>query len=84
MKHSWLYLYVLDSESGLQCLIAFYVQAHNEVMPHSAFNEQTPNEVYFETGSAIVAELAVGTARAREARMARNRGTRCGVCARAG
>ncbi len=84
LKHSWLYLHGLESESGLGHLIAFYVQAHNEVMPHSAFNGQTPDEVYFGTGSAIAAELAVGRARAREARMARNRGAQCGGCARAG
>ncbi len=84
LKHSWLYLHGLESESGLGHLIAFYVQAHNEVMPHSAFNGQTPDEVYFGTGSAIAAELAVGRVRARELRMARNRGAQCGVCARAG
>jgi len=80
LKNSWLYLHGLESESGLRRLIAFYVQAHNEVMPHSAFNGQTPDEVYFGTGSAIAAELAAGSARARDARMARNRGARCGVC----
>ena len=42
-------------------------QAHNEVMPHSAFNGQTPDEIYFGTGRAI----AAGSARAREARMDR-------------
>ncbi|MBW1883255.1 MAG: transposase [Deltaproteobacteria bacterium] len=80
MKHSWLYLHALERESQLRRLIAFYVKAHNEVMPHSAFNGQTPDEVYFGTGSAIAAELAAGSARARDARMARNRGARCGVC----
>jgi transposase InsO family protein len=84
LKHSWLYLHGLESESGLRRLIAFYVQAHNEVMPHSAFNGQTPDEVYFGTGSAVVAKLASGRALARDARMTRNRRARCGVCARAG
>ena len=80
MKHSWLYLHGLESESGLRRLIAFYVQAHNEVMPHSAFDGQTPDEVFFGTGSTIAAELAAGSAWARAARMARNRGAQCGVC----
>ena len=84
LKNSWLYLHGLESESVLRRLVAFYVQAHNEVMPHSAFGGQTPNEVYFGTGSAVAAKLASGRARARDARMARNRRTRCGVCARAG
>jgi transposase InsO family protein len=43
LKNSWLYLNGLESESGLRRLIAFYVQAHNEVMPHSAFKGQTPD-----------------------------------------
>ncbi len=46
LKNSLLYLHGLESESGLRRLIAFYVQVHNEVMPHSAFNGQTPDEVY--------------------------------------
>jgi hypothetical protein len=80
LKHSWLYLHGLESESELRRLIAFYVQAHNEVMPHSAFNGQTPDEVYFGTGRAIAAELAAGRVRARDARMVRNRADRCSVC----
>ncbi len=80
LKHSWLYLHGLESESGLRRLIAFYVQAHNEVMPHSAFHGQTPDEVYFGKGNTVVADLAIGRVRAREARMDRNRQTRCGVC----
>ena len=80
MKHSWLYLHALEGESQLHRLIAFYVEAHNEVMPDSAFSGQAPNEMYFGTGSAIAAELAAGSARARDARMARNRGACCGVC----
>jgi len=85
LKNSWLYLHGLESESRLRRLIAFYVQAHNEVMPHSAFNGQTPDEVYFGTGDTVVPELAIGRARAREARMDQNRQARCGACvARAG
>jgi transposase InsO family protein len=85
LKNSWLYLHGLESESRLRRLIAFYVQAHNAVMPHSAFNGQTPDEVYFGTGDTVAAELAIGRARAREARMDQNRQARCGACvARAG
>jgi putative transposase len=80
LKNSWLDLHGLESESGLRRLIAFYVQAHNEVMPHSAFNGQTPDEVYFGTGNAIAAELASDRAQARDLRMARNRGAQCGAC----
>jgi len=80
LKHSWLYLHGLESEPELRRLIAFYVQAHNGVMPHSAFDGQTPDEVYFGRGGEVAAELAVGRARARDARLARNRAARCGVC----
>jgi transposase InsO family protein len=38
VKHSWLYLHTLDSFTALGRLIEFYVTAHNEVMPHAAFN----------------------------------------------
>jgi hypothetical protein len=80
LKHAWLYLHGLESESELRRLIAFYIEAHNQVMPHSAFNGQTPDEIYFGTGGAIVSELAIGRAQARISRMDRNRESRCGVC----
>jgi putative transposase len=50
LTHSWLYLHGLEPESELRRLIAVYVEAHNEVMPHSAFDGQTPNEVFFRNG----------------------------------
>lgn len=80
MKHAWLYLHALEHESQLRRLIAFYVKAHNEAMPHAAFDGHTPDEVYFGTGGAVVSELAIGRARARTARMDRNRAARCRVC----
>jgi transposase InsO family protein len=80
LKHSWLYLHGLETESELQRLIAFYVEAHNEVMPHSAFNGQTPNEVFFGTGDAVVAKLAAKRVQAQAKRMARNRSVGCGAC----
>jgi len=61
-------------------LIAFYVEAHNEVMPHSAFEGHTPNEVFFGTGDAVVAKLAAERVQAQAERMARNRSAGCGVC----
>ncbi len=42
LEHSWLYLHGLEAESELRRLIAFYVEAHNDEMPHSAFEGQTP------------------------------------------
>ena len=75
LKDSWLYLHGLETETELRRLIAFYVEVHNEVMPHSAFEGQTPNEVFFGTGDAIVAKLAAERVQAQTERMVRNRST---------
>ncbi len=64
----------------MQRLVAFYVEAHNDVMPHSAFDGQTPNEVFFETGGAVVANLAAKRVQAQTERTAWNRSAGCGVC----
>jgi putative transposase len=81
LKHSWIYLHTLDNFTALGRLIELYVTAHNEVMPHSAFEGQTPDEMYFGTGGAVPAELASARSAAREERMKANRATQCGVCA---
>ncbi|MBW2422523.1 MAG: transposase [Deltaproteobacteria bacterium] len=80
LKHSWIYLHNLDNFTGLGRLIEFYIKAHNEVMPHAAFDGQTPNEMYFGTGCAVPAELAAARKAAREERMKTNRSAGCGVC----
>ena len=80
LKHSWLYLHRFETESEVRRLIAFYVDGHNDVMPHSAFDGQTPNEVFFGTGDAVVAKLAAKRVQAQTERMARNRSAGCGVC----
>jgi putative transposase len=82
LKHSWLYLhYSLDSLAALRRLIEFYVKAHNEVMPHSAFQGQTPNEMFYGTGDEICEELANARKFARVRRMEENRAASCGACA---
>jgi transposase InsO family protein len=80
LKHSWIYLHTLDNFTALDRLIEFYVAAHNEVMPHSAFEGQTPNEMYFGIGDVVAAELATARKTAREERMKANRAAGCGVC----
>ena len=69
-----------DERNELRRLLAFYVEAHKEVMPHSAFEGQTPNEVFFGTGDAVVAKLAPDRVQAQTERMARNRSVGCGLC----
>ena len=80
LKHSWLYLHSLDSFAALRRLIEFYVTAHNEVMPHSAFQGQTPDEVFFGIGDAVAERLAEARESAREERLRANRAARCSIC----
>jgi transposase InsO family protein len=80
LKHSWLYLHSLDSVESLRRLVDFYVRQHNEVMPHAAFEGQTPDEVYFGRGDALVVKLAAARINAREERIGANRTAVCGVC----
>ena len=46
LKHQWLFLHPLESVATIRRLVAFYVQEHNRVLPHSAFRGQTPDEMY--------------------------------------
>ena len=66
--------------AALRHLIEFYVTAHNEVMPHSAFHGQTPNEMFFGTGDEVTRKLSAARRSAREERMRANRTAQCGVC----
>jgi dienelactone hydrolase len=49
-------------------------------MPHAAFNGQTPDEIYFGNGDAVVIDLAAARVSARQERMKANRMAICGVC----
>ena len=80
LRHAWLYLHNLDNLVTLRRLIAFYVREHNETIPHAAFNGQTPEEMYFGSGEAVVIDLAAARVRARQERMKANRMATCGVC----
>ena len=63
----------MDSVATVRRLVAFYVEEHNCVMPHSAFRGQTPDQMYFGTGDAVPADLAARAADARRARGEVNR-----------
>jgi putative transposase len=80
LKHQWLFLHALDSVTTVRRLVAFYVQEHNTVLPHSAFRGQTPDEMYFGKGDAVPADLTAGAAAARLARIEANRSVACGRC----
>ena len=80
MKHQWLFLNQLDSVSALERLVRYYVEEYNHNLPHSAFNGQTPDEMYFGRGDGVPDELAAARARARQARLEANRHLSCESC----
>lgn len=82
LRHQWLYLNTLDSVATVRRLVRFYVREHNSVMPHSAFDGQTPDEMYFGRGETVPDELAKARAAARVRRLAENRASRCERCPR--
>ena len=80
LKHQWLFLHSLDSVITVRRLVAFYVDEHNRVLPHSAFHGQTPDEMYFGTGDAVPADLRSRAAAARRTRGEANRSASCATC----
>ena len=62
-------------------LVEFYVAEHNgRIPPHTEFQGQTPDEMYFGSGEHVPDTLAVARSNARQARIAENRTRHCGVC----
>ena len=80
LKHQWLYLNTLDTVATVRKLVAFYVDQHNTHLPHSAFRGQTPDEMYFGTGSHIPAQLKAARMAARQSRWETNRAQTCQAC----
>jgi transposase InsO family protein len=80
LKHQWLYLNELDSASTVEKLVAFYVEQYNTVLPHSAFQGQTPDEMYFGIGEAIPKQLEDSRTAARKLRLESNRARSCKAC----
>jgi transposase InsO family protein len=80
LKHQWLFLHPLDNVATVRRLVAFYVDQHNRVLPHSAFRGQTPDEMYFGTGDAVPEDLSSRAATARHTRHEANRAATCGTC----
>jgi putative transposase len=83
LKHQWLFLHALDNLATVRKLIAFYVTEHNEKMPHSAFQGETPDEMYFGRGAHVPDELTARRTEARQQRVASNRSAACAACPRA-
>ena len=70
----------LDTVAAVRRLTSFYVAEHNTAIPHSAFHGETPDEMYFGTGTAVAATLAEQRARARQDRLVTNRALTCTDC----
>jgi transposase InsO family protein len=80
LKHQWLFLNTLDTVARVRALVEFYVSEHNTKMPHPAFAGQTPDEMFFGTGTKVPDEVAVAKTNARAARLAANRAMSCERC----
>ena len=80
LRHQWLYLNTLDTVAAVRRLVSFYVQQHNEAMPHSALNGRTPDEAYFGKGEDVPVKLAAAREAAQARRLAQNRTVTCKTC----
>ena len=80
LKHQWLFLNTLDTAASVRKLVEFYVEQYNSQLPHSAFNGQTPDEMYFGTGDDIPKQLEAAKLAARKLRLKTNRELNCQVC----
>ena len=80
MKHNFLFAQTLDSITALRRFVDFYVSEHNTVIPHNAFNGQTPVEVFCGNASDLQEQLASKRIAARDTRLLENRRTACGAC----
>jgi hypothetical protein len=81
LKDNWLFLHPLDTAATVRREVGFYVCEPNSVIPHSAFKEQTPDEMYFGRGDGVPDQLTDARAEARARCMESNRGQQCAVCA---
>ena len=84
LRHQWLYLNSLDSLATVRRLVGWHVREHNEVLPHAAFDGQTPDEIYFGRGEGVPDQLARRCHEARQKRLERNREATCSRCSRSG
>lgn len=80
LKHQWLYFHELDSAQAVENLVTFYVEQYNTYLPHSAFQGQTPDEMYYGTGQEIPGQLQEARIAARKSRMESNRSQSCRMC----
>ncbi len=80
LRHQWLYLHSLDSVARVRSLVESFVEFHNTQMPHTAFQGQTPEEMYLGTAASLPDQLAIARREARQRRLAANRAASCQRC----
>jgi hypothetical protein len=66
--------------TGFERGLRHQLTEHNTKMPAPAFSGQTPDEMFFETGTKVSEELTVAKTHARAARVAANRTMSCDCC----
>ncbi|NLH51010.1 MAG: DDE-type integrase/transposase/recombinase [Myxococcales bacterium] len=81
-KHGYLFLQDLASYAFLEKHGDFYIQQHNEVMPHSAFKGATPEEVYRGQWNELIEKaIPLELANARKKRIEYHQNLdRCSIC----
>jgi len=80
LEHGWLCLHHWDNVATLRNLSEFYVVENNTVMPHSALNCQTPDEMCFGRGEAVPKALALKRREAQRKRIDQIRKVACSDC----
>lgn len=80
IKNYWLYLNHLYSFGAVQRLVAFYIDQHNRVIPHSALKGHTPDEVFREEASDLPERLREAHRVAIQERVANSRQLNCENC----
>jgi hypothetical protein len=69
--------------ANVRKFVAFCVEQHNRHLPPSAFQGQTPDEMYWGTGDGIPEKLKAAQLQARELRLKTNRERNCHMCLQA-
>lgn len=69
LRHQRLYLNALDTLATVRKPVGWYVREHSTVLPHAAFDGQTPDEMYFGRGADIPDQLAQRRLKVRRQRL---------------
>jgi hypothetical protein len=80
LKHGWLFVNQLDTLTAVERLVAFYVQQHNEVMPHPALGGRTLIEVFRGEAADLQERIRAAHRAAVHDRITANQRLACGEC----